>query len=162
MADQTTVQQLGWCLRDVLNDPVVRDRLMQDARRWRQLCSSMDVIDDTDSAIAAYLGSPPIEDIGQLYLLAYGLLQVLFVQQHAVRHGSEAVGLQYQFPEQLMAVRKTRNNAIGHSTKRGNRESESFGVVKVSLSHEDSRSIRSIGRSQMPFGRYDSGNSSMY
>lgn len=136
MVAQTSIRELERRLRDAVNVPEVQDRLMQDRRRWNQLCSSMDVIGDTDSAIAAYLGSPPIQDVGQLYLLAYGLLQVLFVQQDAVRHASEAVGLNYEFPQDLMAVREIRNNAIGHPTKRGGKNAESFGIVQASLSHQ--------------------------
>lgn len=130
------VSELGRCLRDAVNVPEVQDRLMKNPRGWRQLCSSMDVIGDTDSAIASYLSSPPVQDIGSLYLLAYGLLQVLFVQQDAVKHVAEAIGLSYEFPEGVLAVRDVRNNAIGHPTKRGGKNSESFGIVQMSLSNE--------------------------
>lgn len=136
MVAQTNVRDLERRLRDAVNVPQVQKQLMQDMRHWQQLCSSMDVIGDTYSAIAAYLASPDVEDIGQLYLLAYGLLQVLFVQQDAVRHAAEAIGLSYEFSENLLAVRSVRNNAIGHPTKRGGKNSESFGIVQVSLSRE--------------------------
>jgi hypothetical protein len=61
---------------------------------------------------------------------------VLFVQQDAVMHAAEAIGLGYKFPEDLLAVREVRNNAIGHPTKRGSKNPESFGIVQVSLSHD--------------------------
>jgi hypothetical protein len=136
MLAHTPIRELEGRLRDAVNVPEVQDVLIQDRRRWNQLCSSMDVIGDTDSAVAAYLNSPPNQDVGHLYLLAYGLLQVLFVQQDAVKHAAEAVGLRYEFPEDLKAVREVRNNAIGHPTKRGGNNSESFGIVQVSLSHQ--------------------------
>ena len=136
MVVYTPVRELERCLRDAVNVPEIQARLMKNPRGWQQLCSSMDVIGDTDSAIASYLSSPPVQDIGPLYLLAYGLLQVLFVQQDAVKHAAEAIGLSYEFPKDVLAVRDVRNNAIGHPTKRGIKNSESFGIVQMSLSHE--------------------------
>ncbi len=127
-------------LREAVNRRDVKDRLKQDLPRWKQLCSSMDAIGDTDFAVAAFLQWPPTEDTGQLYLLTYGLLQVLYVQQDAVRHAAEAVGLKWEDSEALKNVRDVRNKAIGHPTKRDRGpwkdKPESFGIVQHSMSHE--------------------------
>lgn len=136
MVVPTPVCELERRLRDAVNLPEVQDRLMKNPRRWQQLCSSMDVIGDTESAIDAYRSSPSKQDVGHLYLVAYGLLQVLFVQQDAVKHAAEAIDLNWEFPEEILAVREVRNNAIGHPTKRGGKNSESFGIVQISLSHD--------------------------
>ena len=136
VAARPQIYELERKLRDAVNVREVQDRLMKDERRWEQLCSSMDVIGDTDNAISAYLSSPQIKDVGHLYLLAYGLLQALFVQQDAVMHAAEAIGLSYKFPADVLAVREVRNNAIGHPTKRGSKNPESFGIIQVSLSHD--------------------------
>ena len=137
------VHELVERLRRAVNVPEVQDRLIKDRRLWRQLCSAMDVMEDTETAIASYRSSAPLQDIGSLYLLAYGLLQVLFVQQDAVKHATEAAGLDdYEFPEDVLAIRDVRNRAIGHPTKRekrvtgGGKKLESFGIMQMSLSHE--------------------------
>jgi hypothetical protein len=97
----------------------------------------MDAIGDTEMAVEAYLSSPAGDcEYGKLYLQAYGLLQVLFVQQDAVRHAAEAIGMPYSLPASLKAIQAVRNSAIGHPTKRGSSPSESFGISRLSLSHE--------------------------
>ncbi len=123
-------------LRDAVNESEVQERLMQNMHHWQQLCSSMDVIGDTESAIAAFNASSSVQDVGLLYLHTYGLLQVLFVQQDAIKHAAEAIGMSHEFTEELKTLRHVRNNAIGHPTKRGGKNSESFGIVQASLSHE--------------------------
>src|SRR5205823_10451654 len=90
----------------------------------------------TDHAISAYLSYPNEDDLGKLYLHAYGLLQALFVQQDALAHAAEAIGLEYQLPDELKPIRKIRNDAVGHPTKRGNKHPESFGIIQISLCHE--------------------------
>ncbi len=130
MAAYKKIRDAEQRLRNVVNKPEIQGRLIQDQRRWQQLCSSMDVIGDTNSAIVAYLDSPPIRDMGHLYLLAYGLLQVLYVQQDAVKHLAKAVGLEYVSPEEFLTVREIRNKAIGHPAERAK------GIVQVTLSHE--------------------------
>ncbi len=137
MRNESLVREAERRLRDVVNDTPVQDRLMCNLHRWRQLCSSMDVIGDTELAVEAYLETPAGErQYGQHYLRAYGLLQVLFVQQDAIKHAAEAIGLAYSFPVSLGAIREVRNNAIGHPTKRSGSPWESFGILRVSLSHE--------------------------
>ena len=56
---------------------------------------------------------------GSSYILAYGFLQALFLQQDAVRNLYEALQLPSE-PDPLLAeIRELRNDAIGHPTKRG-------------------------------------------
>jgi hypothetical protein len=93
----------------------------------------MDVIGDTDMAVAAYQCLEPVPGTGGLYLIAYGLLQALFVQQDAVRHVAEAVGFDYTLPSPLRLIREIRNCAIGHPTKRYGADAKSFGIIRISL-----------------------------
>lgn len=136
MSVHTTVDEAQRRLRETINLPRIHERLSRDEQAFRQLCASMDILGDTAHAVGSYLSSPEETDLGRLYLLAYGLLQVLFVQQDAVRHAAEAVGLPYELPPGLSLNRDVRNDAIGHPTKRGGKNPESFGIVQVSLSHE--------------------------
>ena len=135
MQIESPVRKAERRLRDVVNDTSIQDRLMGDSHRWRQLCSSMDAIGDTELAVAAYLTSTVGDgEPGKLYLQTYGLLQVLFVQQDAVKHAAEAIDLPYSPPVSLAAIRDIRNNASGHPTERGGSRSEWFGIVRTSLS----------------------------
>jgi len=42
-------------IRDLINQPRKKHFLLMDSAQWYQLCSSMDVIGDTELAIDAYL-----------------------------------------------------------------------------------------------------------
>jgi len=123
-------------LREVVNSRDVLEELTKDQRKRQQLWASMDVIEDTDAAIAAYQRLQDVRDEGCLYLIVYGILQVLFVQQDAIRHTAEAVGFDYECPPELHQIREIRNCAIGHPTKRERKDRESFGIIRGSLSHE--------------------------
>jgi hypothetical protein len=124
-------------LRETVKRAEIQKDLMTDERKWNQLCSSMDVIEDTDSAIDAFLHAPASQDLGQLYLQAYGLLQVLYVQQDAITNAAKAVMLGYRLPAELQQVRGIRNRAIGHPTSvRGGHDPQSYGIVQASLTGE--------------------------
>lgn len=138
MRKESKVREAEQRLRKLVNIPLVQDRLMKNARHWQQLCSSMDVIGDTDLAVDAFLNSQVGErDYGMLYLHVYGLLQVLFVQQDAVEHAAEAIGMPYTADESLGTIRKIRHDVVGHPTKRGG--TQSFGIIRVSLSLQSFR-----------------------
>ena len=55
-----------------------------------------------------------------MYLATYGLLQALFVQQDAVQHLGEALGVPVDLKgiPPLREIRQARNESIGHPTKR--------------------------------------------
>jgi hypothetical protein len=114
----TTAHDLVQQIRDLINAPRKRALLLKDRAVWGKLCSSLDVVGDTELALEAYLArktSP--QDTGELYLLMYGVLQVLYVQQDAVKHLAEALGIPYARSAELSAVRQVRNDATGHPTK---------------------------------------------
>jgi hypothetical protein len=98
---------------------------MKDIGKWFQLCSSLDVIGDTTLAIDAYLDGVVGASVeghahGAEYLVVYGLLQVLVVQQDAIEHLHGALGISFdikQFPK-LVAIRDIRNASVGHPTRR--------------------------------------------
>src|SRR4051794_28180115 len=96
-----TIHELESEIRDFVNSPRKQAALFRCRATWGMLCSSLDVIGDTELALSAYLASteakPKDQDYlittGNLYLTLYGVLQVLFVQQDAVRHLSESLGI---------------------------------------------------------------------
>lgn len=93
--------------------------LIKNRDLWHQLCSSMDVIGDTDLAIGAYLANEHFDDDGSKYLRLYGVLQALFVQQDAVKHLCESLCLSNKYfeDETLKTIREIRNASVGHPTK---------------------------------------------
>lgn len=55
---------------------------------------------------------------GSSYLLAYGFLQALFLQQDAVEHLHDAIQLPWESDPLLKEIREIRNDSIGHPKNR--------------------------------------------
>lgn len=121
-------------IRDFINEPRKQFNLLNDLKFWHQLCSSLDVIGDSDLAIDAYINSDFGEDDGEKYLRLYGVLQALFLQQDAVTNLCESLGLQNNLiaNPKLKDIRDIRNDSIGHPTKRGNYKSYHF-ISRVTI-----------------------------
>lgn len=115
-----TIGKLISQIRCLTNNPWVKYVLMQDMVRWHMLCSSLDVIGDIECAISFYdQQSHLFECDGSRYILIYGILQGLVVQQDAVSNLCEALGICYDIDPELKNIREIRNDSIGHPTKRG-------------------------------------------
>lgn len=121
-------------IRDFINKPKKQFNLLKNHKFWNQLCSSLDVIEDSDLAIAAYINSKFGTDDGEKYLRLYGVLQALFLQQDAVTNLCEFLGLQNNLTShpKLKEIRDIRNDSIGHPTKRGNYKSYHF-ISRVTI-----------------------------
>src|SRR5574341_1663312 len=78
-------------IRDFINSPRKHYGLFQNKPLFFQLASSLDVIQDTEQAIAAFSAKEFGDSKAAHYLAVYGLLQALFVQQDAVTHLCEAL-----------------------------------------------------------------------
>jgi hypothetical protein len=106
-------------IRGYINKQRVLHGLLQKPISWNQMCSSLDVIGDTELCFDAYeVCAPPPEEAGATYLLVYGVLQALMLQQDAVCHLAEALDVPYSLDPLLREVREVRNSSIGHPTKR--------------------------------------------
>jgi len=79
----------------------------------------MDVIDDVDMALEAYLAAEFPSDIGEMYLWTYGVLQALFVQQDALRHLIDIISpsVRVELSDVLKEIRDLRSASIGHPTE---------------------------------------------
>jgi len=115
-------------IRDYTNEHHFQGKLLKNPKLWNQLCSSMDVVEDAELAIDNYLESDLGNSNGEKYLRLYGVLQALFIQQNAVMHLIEALGLRRKLEKhgKLKAIREIRNDSVGHPTKRGNYKSYHF------------------------------------
>lgn len=122
-------------IRDLINKTRTKYQLMKNLQHWNQLCSSMDVIGDTEYAIDAYLNNDYPKEDSEKYLRLYGVLQALYVQQDAVMHLCESLELLriYSQSNMLKPIRDIRNDSIGHPTKRGHAESFHF-ISRVTIS----------------------------
>jgi len=118
----TTIYELEYTIRDLINRPRKQAALLKSHSTWGMRCSSLDVIGDTECALAAYLagidseekGHDQLIEAGNLYLTLYGVLQVLFVQQDAVTYVHESLGLTKSPNPTVDAIRETGNDAVGH------------------------------------------------
>jgi hypothetical protein len=103
--------------------------LLKNSGAWFKLCSSLDTIGDTEVALDAYESIEEPQSDGEKYLLLYGVLQVLFVQQDAVAHLSEALDIPYSADPLITEIREVRNDSIGHPTKRGGGKGRAFNFI---------------------------------
>ena len=118
--ERLDIPELEAGIRDLINEPR-KSRLLRSRRYvWDQLCASLDVIGDSQLAIDAFPTAATTRNHGALYLSIYGLLQACFLQQDAIQHLCEALGLEdtYKDHPQLLIIREIRNDAVGHPTKR--------------------------------------------
>lgn len=113
-----SVAGLEQAIRDFINRHArFRSTLIKDPARWNTVCSAMDVIGDTELALDAYVRAPVTLPIDDRYLITYGVLQVLVVQQDAVRLLARSLGVQTTKSSELEKIRTIRNRTIGHPVK---------------------------------------------
>jgi hypothetical protein len=116
----TTVDAALEQIREIVSSPRRSSVLLQDRQRWAQLCSAMDAIGDTQLALGWYLESASSAERsdGRSYLIVYGVLQALYLQQDAARQLAACLSLPFQLPAELKEIREARNTAIGHPAGR--------------------------------------------
>ena len=112
------INELENQIRELINEPRRRLAISQDNTDWFRLCSSLDVIGDSEMAFHAYKKMSDSVQLGSSYILVYGFLQALYLQQDAVRNLHQALGLPYEIDPLLDEVHKVRN-AVVHPTDGG-------------------------------------------
>jgi len=103
---------------------------------WHQLWTAMDIIDDVESALSAYVENEFPTDVGEKYLRVYGAMQGLFLQQDALLdlikaiHPARAITLN----DVLKDIREARNASVGHPTNLNRKGALSaHGIVQNSM-----------------------------
>lgn len=132
------VQGLLSAIREFIQHPRRLDPLLKDKPGWNVLASAMDVVSDTEQAITSYERCD-YTDKGMLYLVLYGLLQAIYVQQDGLENlvreleGNE----QYRIESEAEAdfIRGVRHDAIGHPTKQGGIKQKKDGQPGEQISH---------------------------
>ena len=123
-------------IRNFINSPRKQATLLSDTASWNRLCSALDVIGDTDLALDTYLRWEPQTGDGENYLLVYGTLQVMEVQQDAIKFVCEILCVPYQRPKELFDIRAIRSESIGHPMKNtDNKITKSSFISRSELDH---------------------------
>lgn len=112
------VEELESQIRDVFNIPRRHKKIRSDRANFNQACAALDTIGDTELALQEFKSNKPEFSIGVSYILAYGVLQAIFLQQDAIKHLALSLGLLFNLPDELREIRELRNDAIGHPTNR--------------------------------------------
>lgn len=108
--------------RNLVNDlHRLIETLLGDKRKWYILCSAMDAIDHTESAIKSYEDSIDIKDLGNIYLSIYGLFQALVIQQDALFEIYKVLEVTRTDNPILSTIRDLRNDSSGHPVNRSHR-----------------------------------------
>jgi len=114
-----TMRELSRWIRDYGREPRQMERLFADRFAWHQLWTAMDIIDDVDSAMTAYIENEFPTANGERYLRVYGAMQGLFLQQDALRDLIKAIHPTKDIPvnDVLKDIREARNASVGHPTQ---------------------------------------------
>ncbi|MEM1452300.1 MAG: hypothetical protein AAGI22_24550 [Planctomycetota bacterium] len=127
-----TVAEVAHRVRDLINEPRTHALLRRDEASFNVLCSCLDAIEDTQQGIDCYPVDSAERESGPLYVMLYGILQILYVQQDALANMASCLGLPYKRDRLLSEVRDVRNTSVGHPTKTF--KGSSHFMVRVSMS----------------------------
>jgi len=124
-------------IREFINSGRKQALLLKDSAAWNKLCSSLDIVGDTQLAIEAHPKFRSTKGDGESYLIVYGVLQAMLLQQDAIRHIGNALNIKVKLPKQLEDIRVIRNSAAGHPAhQKENGLSKSSFITRMSLSSE--------------------------
>jgi hypothetical protein len=124
-------------IRNFINEGRKTYSLGQDKGKFSQVFSSLDVIEDAELAIAAFGRSEFDKEVGLGYLLIYGVLQAAIVQQDAVKHLCDALGILWDRRncQSLTEIREIRNASIGHPSKQDHITPTAYNhITRISMS----------------------------
>jgi hypothetical protein len=133
--NRMNIRKLEDRIREFINSGRRQALLLKDSTAWNKLCSSLDVVGDTQLAIEAHPNMCETKGDGESYLIVYGVLQAMLLQQDAIKHIGSVLNIKVKLPKQLDDIRVIRNSAVGHPThQRENRLSKSSFITRMSLS----------------------------
>lgn len=122
------ISELLYAIRDFVNFSILSSKFQKSNKDWSQACSCMDILDDTYMAIKNYeafnFGISENTDYfvnkSSSYILIYGILQALILQQDALKFFCEAFQIKGDFlnNKNLQEIRYYRHISTGHPTKK--------------------------------------------
>ncbi|MBI4976849.1 MAG: hypothetical protein HZC28_05170 [Spirochaetes bacterium] len=115
-------------IRTMINKPRRQNIILQNRVTWNTLCSSLDTIEDTSHAIGEYISlSNNNYSTGFSYVIVYGVMQAMFLQQDAVIHIASSLGNNLALDDELKKIREIRNSSTGHPVRdRGDNKSFNY------------------------------------
>lgn len=121
-------------LTEQLREFICQDRIRREieatgGNHWENLCTAMDVLEDTQEALDAFLADSEREDAGEMYLATYGVLEALYLQQDAIQSIGTALNLPQSRNSDLMRIRGYRNDLAGHPIRNDGDQSTN-GIVR--------------------------------
>lgn len=129
------IQDLESRIREFINGGRIQSNLLKNNADWNKLCSSLDSIGDSQLAIDSYTQFHHVKDAGASYLLIYGILQSLLLQQNAAKHIGDSLNIKVKLPKNLQEIRVIRNSAAGHPTFQKEKSlSKSCFITRMSIS----------------------------
>ena len=135
MKEFERIHFLDTSIRDIINRPRTQYILLQGRKGWNQLCSALDLLGDTTLSIESYWNAEFPAEIGRKYLMIYGVLQSLFLQQDAIKQIAEVLETHLELPDDLKKIRDIRNLSIGHPSKKGKGQKQtSHFISRVTMS----------------------------
>lgn len=115
------IRELENQIRDLINEPRRRAAIRKNDEDWKRLSRSLDALGDTEMAFEAYSQMPDSDPPGSSYMLVYGFVQALSIQQDAVRDLHKALSVSYRRDPVLDEIRDVRN-AVTHQTDGRNKK----------------------------------------
>ena len=112
-----SISDINRAIRDLINEPRLNAVVRRDRVKFNQLVSALDLIGDTEQAVAAYWELPSDVALGLRYLVLYGLWQAFQQQQEAVKALARAVDVPLgdAWKKRTGPVRRMRSAVAGHS-----------------------------------------------
>ena len=109
------VSDLEQKIRDYINIPRIHKIIARDPIDFSRLCAALDTIGDAEEGLRSYIKMRGTQDVGKKYIVIYGVLQLLYVEQDCVNVLHD-IFLNSDAPKvaEIDEFRRTRNHAIGH------------------------------------------------
>lgn len=131
-----SISDLETKIRDRINSARKQNELLDRTADWNRLCSSLDIVGDTELALDSYLNLSAVDDIGLCYLHVYGALQLLQSQQDAVSHICQSLKIKVENSPKIPHIREIRSSAVAHqAAEKSNKITKSSFLVRSSLNH---------------------------
>ena len=137
------IRELEKQIRELINQPRMCASIRQNDEDWQKLARSLDALGDTEMAFEAYSQIPDSDPPGSSYMLVFGFLQALSIQQDAVRDLHSALGVPYKPDPVLGEIRGVRN-AVTHQTDGQNKKNEFRLIARPSLSKWGFRLFKAV------------------
>ena len=149
-----TIHELFSSVREIVIQPKMDHLFLKNTVHRYQIVSCLDTVEDAQLAVDEYCRldfSAKGTDTGKLYLVVYGVLQAMFLQQDALKNLARLLDFPYRIDDYpgLKEVREVRNQIVGHPTSYKRERTEiCYAINRGSLSLESLEVLESNDQGQ--------------